>query len=182
MFNEKRKRICGDKCKDECGNCSMLGGDGLPVQCVGPWVEDKYSLLERYLDATRYARKKFSDNGNAVFVDLFAGPGRCIIKNEKREILNGAMRVVTELSIPFSEHYLIDICPTNEKALKSRLGDRIGCSVLCKDSNNYAKVALICRALKENLFYIKAVWNTLISASIMSKDVRMAALFLAMHS
>ncbi len=58
-------------CKDSTGNCSIPGADGLPVQCVGAWVEDKYFFLEQYLNASCEARRKFADKGNAVFIDLF---------------------------------------------------------------------------------------------------------------
>ena len=82
------KRICkSDNCnnKDKNENCLILGSDNLTLQCVGPWVEDKYFFLERYLNASREARRKFSDRGNAVFIDLFAGPGKCIVKGEEQE-------------------------------------------------------------------------------------------------
>jgi len=88
-------RICkSDECKDETGDCLFLGSDNLPVQCVGPWVEDKYFFLERYLNASCEARRMFSDKGNAVFIDLFSGPGKCIIKDTKKEIDSGGMRAL----------------------------------------------------------------------------------------
>jgi hypothetical protein len=90
-------------CKDADGNCPILGSNGLPVQCVGPWVEDKYFFLERYLNASCEARRKFADKNNAVFIDLFAGPGRCIIKNEKREIDSGGIRAFKRDEAPFNE-------------------------------------------------------------------------------
>lgn len=67
-------RPCTDNCKDRNGNCMAPGVDLLPVQCVGPWVEDKYYFLGRYLQATRFAREKFASRNNAVYIDLFAGP------------------------------------------------------------------------------------------------------------
>jgi hypothetical protein len=88
-------------CKDSAGNCSIPGADGLPVQCVGAWVEDKYFFLEQYLNASCEARRKFADKGNAVFIDLFAGPGRCIVKNERREIDSGGMRAMKRDKAPF---------------------------------------------------------------------------------
>ena len=47
-------RNCVANCKNkkENGNCKISALDGLPVQCVGQWVEDKYFYLERYLNAT----------------------------------------------------------------------------------------------------------------------------------
>jgi len=127
-------RSCSDNCKDRNGNCPIPGEDLLPAQCVGPWVEDKYYFLERYLDATRYARKKFFDKNNAVYVDLFAGPGRCVIKNENREVDNGALRVLNNQTIPFNQYHFIDISTVNIAALKKRVGTKQGCHFQCGDS------------------------------------------------
>jgi three-Cys-motif partner protein len=123
-------------CKDEHGNCLILGSDGLPVQCVGPWVEDKYFFLERYLNASCEARRKFADQNNAVFIDLFAGPGRCIIKNEKREIESGGIRAFKREEAPFNEYFYFDISSVNTKALERRINSKSNCSVRCGDSNS----------------------------------------------
>lgn len=123
-----------ERCKDRAGNCPTLGSDGLPVQCVGPWVEDKYFFLERYLDASSEARKKFTEKGNAVFIDLFSGPGRCIIENENREIDGGGLRAFKGMPVPFNEYYYFDISKANVEALAKRLNSAI-CHVECGDSN-----------------------------------------------
>ncbi|MBF0556242.1 MAG: hypothetical protein HQK96_17115 [Nitrospirae bacterium] len=91
-----------ERCKDSAGNCPAIGTDGLPIQCVGPWVEDKYYFLERYLLASKEARKKFAEKGNAVFIDLFSGPGRCVIENEDREIDGGGLRAFKCVEVPFN--------------------------------------------------------------------------------
>ncbi len=124
-----------DLCKDNIGNCKIPGGDNLPVQCVGPWVEDKYFYLEKYLNATREARRRFSEKGNAVFIDLFAGPGKCIIRDVQREILSGGMRALNREEAPFNEYFYFDISKANVDALKERIGKRSDCSVMCEDSN-----------------------------------------------
>jgi three-Cys-motif partner protein len=129
-------RKCGDNCRDQDGNCPVPGTDSLPVQCVGPWVLDKYCFLERYVDATRAARKKFSENNNAVFLDLFAGSGRCVVKNEDREVDNGGLRVINYQKVPFNEYYFIDISPANEVAFRKRVATRQGCYFRCGDSNS----------------------------------------------
>ena len=85
------------RCKDEDGNCPIRGSDGLPVQCVGPWAEDKYFFLEKYLNASSEARRKFADKNNAVFIDLFAGPGKCIIKNEKEKLIAEGFELLKEM-------------------------------------------------------------------------------------
>ena len=122
-------------CKDEDGNCPIRGSDGLPVQCVGPWVEDKYFFLEKYLNASREARRKFADNNNAVFIDLFAGPGKCIIKNEKREIDSGGIRAFKRDEAPFNEYFYFDISSINTKALEKRINSKSNYNVKCGDSN-----------------------------------------------
>lgn len=123
-------------CKDEHGNCPIPGSDGLSVQCVGPWVEDKYFFLEKYLNASCEARRKFADQNNAVFIDLFAGPGRCIIKNEKREIDSGGIRAFKRDEAPFNEYFYFDISSVNTKALEKRMNSKSKCNVRCGDSNS----------------------------------------------
>jgi three-Cys-motif partner protein len=103
---------------------------------VGPWVEDKYFFLERYLNASCEARRKFADKNNAVFIDLFAGPGRCIIKNEKKEIDSGGFRAFKRDEAPFNEYFYFDISSVNAKALEKRINSKSSCSVKCGDSNS----------------------------------------------
>ncbi|MGA2110127.1 MAG: three-Cys-motif partner protein TcmP [Syntrophorhabdales bacterium] len=125
-----------DSCegRDGLGNCSVPGADGLPVQCVGPWAEDKYFFLERYVDASREARRKFSDRGNSVFIDMFSGPGRCVVRGEQREIAGGGVRVLDYRRVPFNEFHFMDISPVNIDALKKRVGLEPHCE--CGDSND----------------------------------------------
>jgi three-Cys-motif partner protein len=131
------ERNCSKICliKKENGNCSILGKDNLPLQCVGSWVEEKFYFLERYLNATCKARKKFSTKGNAVFIDLFAGPGRCIIMNAKKEIDSGGMRALLREEASFNELYYFDIDKENANALKIRLQNNPKCLVQEGDSN-----------------------------------------------
>ena len=122
-------------CKDEEGNCSTLGGDGLPVQCVGAWVENKYFFLETYLNASCEAKRKFADRNNAVFIDLFSGPGKCVIRGEKKEILSGGIRALQRDEAPFNELFFLDISKTNAEALSKRVNNKSNCHVMCGDSN-----------------------------------------------
>jgi len=121
-------------CKDEHGNCPIQGSDSLPVQCVGPWVEDKYFFLEKYLNASCEARRKFADKNNAVFIDLFAGSGKCIIKKEKREIDSGGIRAFKRDEAPFNEYFYFDISSVNTDALEKRINSS-RCNIKCGDSN-----------------------------------------------
>jgi three-Cys-motif partner protein len=133
---EMTTRICKkDSCKDKIFNCKMLGKDNLPVQCVGPWAENKYYFLERYLNASCEARRKFSDKNNAVFIDLFAGPGTCIIRGEKKEIPSGGIRALRREEARFNEYFYFDISEVNVDALKKRIGAVSNCNICCDDSN-----------------------------------------------
>jgi three-Cys-motif partner protein len=127
---------CSKKdCKNEEGNCSVLGEDGLSVQCVGAWAEDKYFFLEAYLNASCEARRRFADKNNAVFIDLFSGPGKCIIRGEKREILSGGMRALQRDEAPFNELFFFDISKANTDALLKRINNKANAHVMCGDSN-----------------------------------------------
>ena len=119
-----KTRIClkNRKCRDTTGNCLVRGSDGFPLQCVGPWAEDKHFYLKRYLEATREARNKYSRYGNAVYVDLFSGPGKSIIRDEQREILGGGLIATTLDQVPFNEYWFCDLLPNNIEALKNRIG------------------------------------------------------------
>jgi len=129
-------RICKtDKCRADDGNCPVMGMDGLPVQCVGPWVEDKYFFLERYLNASCEARRMFSDKGNAVFIDLFAGPGKCIIKDIQKEIDSGGIRALQREEAPFNEYFYFDISGVNKETLEKRTSGKAGIHIEKGDSN-----------------------------------------------
>ena len=123
------------KLKDNDGNCLIPGLDGLPIQCVGPWVENKYFFLEKYLNASCEARRKFAKKGNAVFIDLFAGPGKCIIRNENREIDSGGIKALKRDEAPFNEYYYFDICRSNTEALEKKVSTTFNREIKLGDSN-----------------------------------------------
>jgi three-Cys-motif partner protein len=133
-------RICekiGKNCKHmkSNNNCSWLGSDEQPVQCVGVWAEDKYYFLKRYLNASREARRKFSDRGNAVFIDLFSGPGHCIIREKKTEITSGGFRATELNEAPFNEYIFCDIDENNIEAFRQRTQQKKDCIFYTGDSN-----------------------------------------------
>ena len=152
MSNMIIRNCCWPNCKDEDGNCQMLGADKLPVQCVGSWVEDKFYFLEKYLNASSEARRKFADKNNAVFIDLFSGPGKCIIKDEKREIDSGGFRAFHRDEAPFNEYFCFDISESNTAALNRRINTKTNCHVQCGDSNILIK-ELVPKLLKQKYRY-----------------------------
>ncbi len=134
-----KKPICNRDpvvCKKPNGNCPKIGNDGLPVQCVGPWIAHKHDYLKRYVLATSGMRKQFFEKENAIFIDLFSGPGRCVIRDILTEVDSGGMMIANIVDTPFNEYHFIDIDLENFDALKTRANK---CYVYNQDSNAFAK-------------------------------------------
>ncbi|MEK6531591.1 MAG: three-Cys-motif partner protein TcmP [Deltaproteobacteria bacterium] len=112
---------CPSKDNDDYNCAHASGGDGGVVQCVDKWANDKFSYFDRYLGATRKARAKYVKNGNAVYIDLFSGPGQCRIKNIQEEIPGGALRASKLQEAPFNRIILNDLSANNVKAIKQRI-------------------------------------------------------------
>jgi three-Cys-motif partner protein len=82
-----------------------IASDGLPARLTGPWVEDKNYYLERYLNIfTRGVGRKWA--GKLSYVDLFAGPGRSILR-ETREEVDGSPFVA--LKCNFARYVFVDV-------------------------------------------------------------------------
>lgn len=69
------------------------GDDGLPAEKVGEWVKKKHGLLCGYVGITRSARAKYlpPQTGGAAYIDLFCGPGRCLVRETGEWIDGGAV-------------------------------------------------------------------------------------------
>jgi three-Cys-motif partner protein len=95
-----------------------IDDDGLPRSVVGEWALEKHERLQKYVDITRAARRKFTVHtslrkyvGGAAYIDLFAGPGRARIRDSNR-VIDGSPVIATKAAlasgVPFSEVYLAD--------------------------------------------------------------------------
>jgi three-Cys-motif partner protein len=84
--------------------------DGLPIRDSGAWIETKHKLLAYYahLFATgmKYRWK------SRVYLELFSGPGRCLIRKTSKEDLGSPLKVIeheftkfifTEMKLPLAE-------------------------------------------------------------------------------
>ncbi|MFZ5800074.1 MAG: hypothetical protein ACOY3D_01685 [Candidatus Omnitrophota bacterium] len=58
--------------------------DGLIVRPSGIWIQQKYYYLKRYLDIFSKGMKN-KWQGNLTYIDLFAGPGRCLVESLNQE-------------------------------------------------------------------------------------------------
>jgi three-Cys-motif partner protein len=92
------------------------GEDGLVVERVGPWAEQKHKILADYVYAAGGARTKFLHNGSA-YIDVFCGPGRSLIRTTG-EYIDGSPVVAYSSGqaspCPFTS---IEISDANQKLL-----------------------------------------------------------------
>ena len=93
-----------------------IASDGLPARSTGVWVYDKKHYFERYLDIfSRGIGPKWA--GKLCYVDLFAGPGRSIVRGSQEEVKGSPL---VALDCEFSRYVFVDI-PDVLAALESRL-------------------------------------------------------------
>jgi three-Cys-motif partner protein len=110
--------------KGKNGNClKRQAPDGLPVQCVGAWSQDKHDYIQRYIDATRGPRAKYlppKGSGGAAFVDLFAGPGLACVPGKKDPIEGSPLIAMNHTGAPFTKIVLCEIDEENVRTLERR--------------------------------------------------------------
>jgi three-Cys-motif partner protein len=95
-----------------------IASDGLPARPTGQWVHGKKYYFSRYLDImTRGVGKKWA--GNLSYVDLFAGPGRSVVRGTGEEVEGSPLLA---LDREFSRYVFVDI-PEVLSILKKRLKD-----------------------------------------------------------
>lgn len=109
---------------------SVSNVDGLAVRPSGPWVERKYFYLTRYADIfTRGMGKKWGQAG-LTYVDLFAGPGRCLIEASGQERDGSAL---IALNYGFSKYIFIESDAASVAALRER----------CRGSPKFSQIEFI---------------------------------------
>jgi three-Cys-motif partner protein len=101
--------------------------DGLIVDIVGAWAAEKHERLRKYIDAAHGARAKYlrpRGSGGAAYVELFSGPGRSFVDDDKA-FIDGSPLVAYKASkksrANFSELHFNDLDPANIKALGHRI-------------------------------------------------------------
>lgn len=94
------------------------GSDGLPARCVGPWSADKLYYVRGYLELfARAMQRKF---GVRHYVDLFAGPGRCVFDDDSGET-DGSPLLALKIEPQFTRFHFVDADPAALAALRTRL-------------------------------------------------------------
>lgn len=99
---------------------ALTGSDGLPVRESGIWAKEKLYYLEHYLDIFSVGMKK-KWQGKLYYVDLFAGPGRCLIP-ETNEEFDGSPLIA--LKFGFAKYFFVESDAESYGALSARVKSR----------------------------------------------------------
>lgn len=91
--------------------------DGLPARCVGTWSRDKFYYIRGYLEL--FARAMHTTFPRRVYVDLFAGPGRCVCDDRSGE-LDGTPLIALQVSQPFTAYHFVEADAEAMAALRIR--------------------------------------------------------------
>lgn len=98
----------------------QLGSDGLVARASGVWAKEKLYYLEHYLDIFSVGmNKKWA--GKLYYVDLFAGPGKCRIRETKEEI-DGSPLIA--LKFNFAKYFFVEADKKSCRALAARVKAR----------------------------------------------------------
>jgi len=118
--------------------------DGLPARESGEWVKEKLYYVKRYIDVFEVAMRDRSWR-RRIFIDLFAGPGKCIVRNTN-EYLLGSPLLALQTQYPFTDYYFCDFEQDNIDSLAKRINespipkDRI--HLLVGDANHKVKAVV----------------------------------------
>lgn len=95
---------------------SLSNTDGLPVRESGAWIEQKHRLLTYYADMFATGMKfKWPSR---VYLELFSGPGRCLIRKTGKEDLGSPLKIINH---EFTKFIFIEKSLPAAQALQERL-------------------------------------------------------------
>ena len=103
--------------------------DGLVVRPSGIWIRQKYYYLKRYLDIfSKGMKNRWKEN--LTYIDLFTGPGRCLIEATNKEE-DGSPLIA--LQYDFKKYIFVEESEELIEALKTR----------CKNSPKFSKIEFL---------------------------------------
>ena len=92
--------------------------DGLPMRESGDWVAEKLDYLERYIAI--FENSMYRQPWRARhFIDLFAGPGKCLVL-ERQVVHLGSPLLALTTPHPFTDYFFVDLETSNIAALRQR--------------------------------------------------------------
>ena len=101
--------------------------DGLPVRPSGTWIERKHFFLRRYMEIFT---KGMGTKWETTYIDLFAGPGRCLIEPLSSEKDGSPL---FSLEYGFSKYIFVEKDSKDLEALKTR----------CKGSPKFSRIEFL---------------------------------------
>jgi three-Cys-motif partner protein len=116
--------------------------DGLPARVSGPWAREKLTYLRKYMHIFSVGMKNRFPN--RVYIDLLAGPGRCIEEDTLDEF-DGSPLLALACEEPFTRVLLVEGDTTLSDALRSRVGDRA--TIFADDCNDPGVIQAIRQSL-----------------------------------
>jgi three-Cys-motif partner protein len=132
--------------------------DGLPVRISGPWVREKLFFVKQYIDTFEIAMRQ-KPWRKRIYIDLFAGPGKCLIKGTQEYLLGSPLLAVTT-QYPFTDYFFVDSDDANINVLRKRIEPVSSAKCFTGDANLTVDniVTLISRIDAE---FIKGAWSSL---------------------
>ncbi len=92
--------------------------DDLPMRDSGPWVAEKLDYLQRYIDIFETSMRE-QPWRRRIYIDLFAGPGKCFVPESKTTYRGSPLLAVTTQH-SFTDYFFVDQQPDNIEALRKR--------------------------------------------------------------
>jgi len=96
----------------------VICSDGKLGIKIGPWAPEKLYYLGLYCDIFNKGMK--NKWPTRIYLDLFSGPGRCVVETSKEEIY-GSPITSLNCEIPFTHYFFNDNNPNFIEALNSRV-------------------------------------------------------------
>lgn len=92
--------------------------DGLLMRKSGPWAVIKLDYLSRYINIFETSMRS-KPWRKRHFIDLFSGPGKCFVP-ENKKIFLGSPLIALTTSHPFTDYFFVDFDPKVINDLKIR--------------------------------------------------------------
>ena len=99
-------------------NYLLPENDGLHARESGEWVKEKLFFIQRYIDTFETAMHGKSWR-QRNYLDLFSGPGKCIIRGTNEYVL-GSPLLALNTQYPFTDYYFVDLEQQNIDWLTER--------------------------------------------------------------
>lgn len=93
--------------------------DRLPVRESGVWIEKKHKPLVYYSEIFNQAMKD-KPWDHRIYFELFAGPGRCFVRETKKEELGSPLQI---LETNFTKFIFVEMNKKAAEALAARIGE-----------------------------------------------------------